>query len=240
MEQQFNPSLVPNPPAAPPVRKQEASRRKVIGVSLVLIALLVGGAVYAWQNSFSTVSLGELTQDFSFLQRADESPGADQVNGEEASGVSWLVERETQMPSEQEETQIETPVPPEGIVRVEPEARSLFAVQADHFLSLLAPNGGETFCLGKQLDIRWEHKGVSMIQFFLQQVGGTLYDLGVFPAGPGADGEFGEVLSIQQASSGTAVLPEPGSDYIVTVVDENDPGITDTSNATFSIVNCEE
>ena len=260
MEQQPNPSLfseekggvnpspfsaerggtnVPNPQGAQPAGKRKSSRRKVIGVSLVIIALLVGGAVYAWQNSFSTVSLGGLTQDFNFLQLADEDLAADQAEGE-GSSFSELVERETQIP--QEETQIETSVPSEEIVRVEPEARSLFAfaAQNSHFLSLLAPNGGETFCLRKQVDIRWEHRGVGMIQFYLQQAGGTFYDLGVFPAGPDIDGESGEGLSIQQAGSGTAILPEPGSDYIVTIVDVDNPAIIDTSNATFSIANCEE
>lgn len=226
--------------------EQRTNKRKAVGVVLVIAVLFLGGAIYAWQGSLSDVSLGELTSDFTLFKGSDASLAVgenqalfgqveDALDAGESDGEDLSQENggdQQRFPAGSDEGQ--------G-ARGAQERTSLFALpENDHFLRLLAPNGGETYCLGDQLNIQWEHRGVAAIQFYLQLVGGRLYDLGSFPAGPSVDGTTEEGLVVEPGGSGVAVLPEVGSDYIVTIVDVDSPSVTDTSNGTFSIVRCQE
>jgi len=219
MEEEIKLLGVPNYKKAE-ARAKPANRRPLI-IGIVVAILFGGGALYAWQNSASEVSIGELTKDSRLSQvsfdgmlggledRGDinESSLAAVASTEDLSDLG--VGAESEEPKE------------------------------DGFLELLAPNGGETFCLGEQLDIQWEHKGVERIQFYLYREGeDAMHGIGMFSAGFEKDQQLKEEVYVQEVKEGSVFVPEEGSDYRVRIVDEDNPFLVDTSDAVFAIENC--
>lgn len=220
-----------------PESKEEKAGKgaKTFWAGFVILALFLGGGIYAWQNSVSKVSIGTVATNFDLsevnLSEILGNTGGSTVSAEEPqkSNSSLLVQTE---PATSETEGAETVIDEEG-------DESIFTIQDSHFLTLLAPNGGETYCLGDQLDIRWEHSGVENIRFYVQQDESAMYDLGVFSAGLDKNRPLTDEVYVQKVEETSLVNPPIGSNYRVIIVDVDDPFVTDTSDDVFAIMICQ-
>jgi len=209
MEEQMKLLASPSFEASEGQRKEKKRKPFIVGI---VIATVFGiGALYAWQNSASDVSIGELAQDFQFsdanfdeiFSDANQSSLSALAATDDSSGFGVGSEDESKL------------------------------------LLLIAPNGGETFCLGEQLDIQWEHVGVERIQFSLYREGeDAVHNIGMFSAGFEKDQQLDEEVYVQEVKEGNVFVSEEGSDYKVKIFDEDDPSLVDISDNVFSIKDC--
>ena len=91
-------------------------------------------------------------------------------------------------------------------------------------LTLLSPNGGESFCQNDSIRIRWQGLGVQSVDIYLSDNGGSQYTI---------------IAQNQNGISLSWPIPggqAPGSSFRIAIQDSNDPGLADSSEANFSIV----
>lgn len=117
-----------------------------------------------------------------------------------------------------------------------------FAGLSGRSLRLVAPNGGERLCIGKDFVVKWESGGLKTVNFYIRQGSqSAIYPIGVYPAdfnetSRKGSGEF--VWRVGTTSGGVKL--QEGYAYEV-IANSTDGGslIADTSDNIFSVLTCE-
>lgn len=117
--------------------------------------------------------------------------------------------------------------------------RSGSCATSEQYLRLVAPNEKENFCLGKEMPIKWQHKGMRTVNITLRQAGVLSDTIGTYPADFNESDVVGEGILVWKI--GTRV--QEGFAYEITVTSISGEPIgyvfSDTSDGVFSILKCE-
>ena len=117
--------------------------------------------------------------------------------------------------------------------------RSGSCATSDQYVRLVAPNGKETFCLGKEMQIKWQHKGMRTVNLTLREAGFFSDKIGVYPADFNESGTVGEGTLVWKIDT----QMKEGFAYEITVTSTSGEPIgyvfSDTSDDVFSILKCE-
>lgn len=124
-------------------------------------------------------------------------------------------------------------------------------VAPQYSVHVISPNGGEVLCAGQPFDIRWESKGLKVINVFMTINGSNLphYRIGSggFPSnfneeGKEGSGVFRWTVGDQNGSALPSWIDPTGYTYQVMVTGtppgSPTPQYSDTSDNVFSIQNC--
>lgn len=119
------------------------------------------------------------------------------------------------------------------------------------YIRLVAPNGGETLCLGEEYIVRWESSGIAKVQIIFRgnSVGGAILESG-YPANLNETGDPFEGTYLWKVGKAGEMdeqdlMAIPGEDYTFSLVSFNGASsasevVGDRSDASFSIIQCDK
>ncbi|MEK7510583.1 MAG: hypothetical protein AAB567_03510 [Patescibacteria group bacterium] len=229
--------------------------RDVHKVVFVLgVALAAAGGLFLYQQ---IAVFGSLKEDISKLQRQGEEFMAeiDELEGEKKEHkeeIDRLKKREEELISQKEEVNRRVyDLARNGYAIKQPQASEAVELPESRYIRITAPNGGEALCLGEDYVVRWESDGISTVQIVLRgkEVGGSYLEFN-HPAnlnetGNPLDGTYVWKVGKVGESDGQDLVVSPGNGYVFFLFSYDGAvdvlqGVGDTSDAPFSIVQCEK
>jgi len=119
------------------------------------------------------------------------------------------------------------------------------------YIRVVAPNGGETLCLGEEYIVRWESSGIAKVQITFRgnTVGGAILEFG-YPANLNETGDPFEGTYLWKVGKAGErdeqdLMASPGEDYTFSLVSFDGASsasetVGDRSDAPFSIIQCDK